>query len=123
LQLWDSGIDWNKISSYDLFMMLVKNVKMDTSRILFGDINFADFEPYIKTKIETNEDGEEVHISIPTLYNKNADIELSEEDYSTISDYLRTMFNIFPKVERVKGKNTKESIIDEERINLANRLK
>lgn len=123
LQLWDAGVDWNKISSYDLFIMLVKGVKPDVSRVLFGDVNFADFDLYTKTKVETNEDGEEISISTTTLYNKNTDTELSSEDYSVISDYLRTMFNIYPKVEKVKGRNTKESIIDEERINLANRLK
>lgn len=123
LQLWDAGVDWNKISSYDLFTMLVKGVKPDISRVLFGDVNFTDFDLYSKTKVETNEDGEEISISTTTLYNKIADMELSEEDYSVISDYLRTMFNIFPKVERVKGRNTKESIIEEERINLMNRLK
>ena len=123
LQLWDNGIDWNKIKSYELFGMLVKSVKPEISHILFGDVDFSAFDLYSKTTVETNEDGEEVPVSVPTLYNKDTEMELSEEDYSLISDYLRTMFNIFPKVEKVKGKSTKESVIEEDRINLMNRQK
>jgi len=115
------GIDWNKIKSYELFGMLVKSVKPEISHILFGDVDFSAFDLYSKTMVETNEDGEEVPVSVPTLYNKDTEMELSEEDYSLISDYLRTMFNIFPKVEKVKGKLTKESVIEEDRINLMNR--
>jgi len=103
--------------------MLVKSVKPEISHILFGDVDFSAFELYSKTTVEMNEDGEEVPVSVPTLYNKDTEMELSEEDYSLISDYLRTMFNIFPKVEKVKGKLTKESVIEEDRINLMNRQK
>lgn len=123
LQLWDLGIDWNKIKSYDLFMMLVKSVNLDISRILFGDVDFSGFEPYSRTTVETNEDGEEVTVSVPTLYNKDIDMELNEDNYTLISEYLRTMFNIFPKVEKVKGRLTKESVIEEDRMNLIARQK
>jgi hypothetical protein len=46
-------------------------------------------------------------------------MELSEDDYTLISEYLQTMFNIFPKVEKAKGRSTKEAIIEEDRMNLA----
>ena len=118
LQLWDIGIDWNKITSYDLFAMLVKNVNQDITKILFGDFDFSGFESYMKTKVEINEEGEEVPVSFPTLYDKEKEIELTKEDYTIISEYLRTMFNIFPKVEKIKGKATKESVIEEDRMNL-----
>ena len=123
LQLWDQGVDWNKIESYDLFMMLVKGVKPEVSKVLFGDINFSSFDLYTKTRFEENEDGEQEEVSFPTLYSKELDMELDKETYTIISEYLRVMFNIHPKIERIKGRNTKESVIEEERINLMNRLK
>lgn len=44
---------------------------------------------------------------MPTLYNKELDIELSEDDYILIAEYLSVMFNIHPKIEHAKGKLTK----------------
>jgi hypothetical protein len=37
------GVDWNKIKDYELFMMLVKNVKPEIAHIMFGDIDFTGF--------------------------------------------------------------------------------
>lgn len=34
VQLWDNGIDWNKVSDYELFMMLVKSVRPEISSSL-----------------------------------------------------------------------------------------
>lgn len=119
LQLWDLGIDWNKISPYMLFTMLIKSVNSDIAKIIFGDVDFNGFEIYTKTKTETNEDGEEVEVQVPTLYNTESEMELSEDDYTLISEYLQTMFNIFPKVEKARGRATKEAIIEEDRMNLA----
>ena len=44
LQLWDIGIDWNKISDYELFRMLIKSLDVESTRILFGDLDFRLFE-------------------------------------------------------------------------------
>lgn len=109
LQLWDMGVDWNKISDYELFCMLIKGLNKEITSLLFGDIDFQCFDLYNK-KIEDDE--------VLTLYNKEQNIEISEETYRCISEYLRLMFNIYPKVEKAKGKATKEAIIDEDRMNL-----
>lgn len=123
LQLWDLGIDWNKISSYTLFTMLIKSVDSNVAKVIFGDVDFKGFEIYAKTVQKTDDDGEKTEVQIPTLYNTATEMELSEDDYTLISEYLQTMFNIFPKVEKAKGKSTKEAIIEEDRMNLAMRQK
>ena len=115
LQLWDIGIDWNKISDYELFCMFIKGLDNQATKLLFGDVDFQLFELCIKR----SEDGTEV----ATLYNKPQNIELNEEAYSCMAEYLRLMFNIYPKVEKAKGKATKEAMIDEDRINLNVALK
>lgn len=109
LQLWDMGIDWNKISDYELFCMLFKGLNEQTTRLLFGDLNFQLFDLFNK---ET-ENGNTI-----TLYNQSQNIEISEKTYRCISEYLRLMFNIYPKVEKAKGKSTKEWMIEEDRMNL-----
>lgn len=113
LQLWDMGVDWNKITDYQLFCMFVNGLDQRSTSILFGDIDFQKFKICSKKSIE-NED------EIIVLYNEEQNIEISETTYQCISEYLRLMFNIFPKVEKAKGKATKQAIIDEERMNLKN---
>lgn len=103
LELWDMGIDWNKISDYQLFLMQYSNWEVDRTRILFGDLDFQKF----KLDTESN-----VLIYIPDIT-----IQIDELVYLKIVDYLKFMFNIYPKVEHAKGKITKEFIIEEERAN------
>lgn len=123
LMLWDNGIDWNKISNYELFLMLYKSENKQVSKMLFGDIDFDNFQLYSKTVIEKDEDGNDVECNYPTLYDPINEIELSKQHYEIISEYLKTAFNIHPKVEKAKGRATKEAIIEEERMNLAQKAK
>ena len=111
LQLWDIGIDWNKISDYELFCMLIKGLEPEATKLLFGDINFQSFVLYNK-KFDGSDE------QILTLYSQEQNIEITEDTYKCIAEYLRLMFNIYPKVEKAKGKATKEAIIDEDRMNL-----
>lgn len=118
LMLWDNGIDWNKISDYELFLMLYKTENPDVSKMMFGNVDFQQFGLFHKTVQEKNEDGEIVDVQKVTLYSPDQDIEISDQDYTLISQYLKAAFNIYPKVEKAKGRITKESIIEEERMNL-----
>lgn len=119
LMLWDNGIDWNKISDYELFLFLFKNGDPLVNKLLFGeDNNFDNFEIFQWTHAEKDENDEDVEKKETVLYNAENEIVISEKDYSLISDYLRAAFNIYPKVEKAKGRATKEAIIDEERMNL-----
>lgn len=111
LQLWDLGIDWNTISDFQIFSMLVTNLSVDDTKILFGDIDFTTFELYTKKTI--SEDEEEITEIV--LYSPVFDIEINEQVHAQMSLYIKTMMNIFPKVEKAKGKTTKQWIIDEER--------
>lgn len=103
LKLWDSGIDWNKISDFDLFSILIKTCDTKYSSLLFGDIEFEKFE---RIDIDENE---------AVLFNPETKVIINQETYLLMAKYIRTMFNIFPKVEKAKGKTTKEWMIQEER--------
>lgn len=119
LMLWDNGIDWNKISDYELFLMLYKTENSEVSHMLFGnDIDFDKFQLFSKTYNDVDEDGNEVQKTAPILYDVEDEIEISEDSYKLISEYFKAAFNIYPKVEKAKGRITKESIIEEERMNM-----
>lgn len=54
--LWDSGIDYEEVTNYDMFLRNVKapGMNVDRTKILFGDLNFEDYE------IAINEQNDEV---------------------------------------------------------------
>lgn len=108
LQLWEQGIDWNDITEYELFLMLYKSLSIEDTDFLFGDLDFQEFDMYsVKAP-----DEEESHI---TLYNPTRDIEIDEFTYTNIVEYIRFLFNIYPKVELAKGKQTKKALIWEDK--------
>ena len=126
LLLWDMGIDWNEISDFQLFSLLIKTLKVENTKILFGDLDLSSFDAYMKQipskeKFDDKEESEPKQEMI--LWNPELDIEINEDIYNNIALYIRTMFNIFPKVEKAKGKTTKKWIIEEDRMNLANAKK
>ena len=123
LQLWKMGEDWNKISDYELFCMLINGLDKESTSILFGNIDFKTFSLY-KKKLDVESSGENNEPNeVLTLYSQEQNIEISEETYKHIAEYLRLMFNIYPKVERAKNKATKEAMIWEDEMNLANSKK
>lgn len=113
LQLWDMGIDWNKISDFELFVMLVQGLKKEDTSLLFGDFDFSQLKPYVDTANDNT----------LVLSNVDASIVIDEESYMHMREYIRLMFDQHPKAEKAKGKATKQSMIDEERINLINAQK
>ena len=46
---------------------------------------------------------------------------LNEYEYMEIAEYIRTLLNIHPKIEKANGKTTKQWMIDEDRMNMAQR--
>jgi hypothetical protein len=41
-------VDWNKITSYDLFKNTVTSINKNVSDLLFGDVDFSGFALYGK---------------------------------------------------------------------------
>ena len=116
--LWQQNIDWTEISDYELFYQLILQLKPtpDKTRMLFGDLDFSKFNLYER---RNEVDGEIVKDIV--LLNQEQEVIIDEEVYAHISCYLRTMFNIFPKVERAKGKTTKRWMIEEDIENSKNK--
>lgn len=108
LVLWDMGIDWCKITDYDLFQLLSPTLPQSSTQFLFGDIDFSKLQRYKKVI-----DDEETVV----LYDPEQNLEIDKVTYEKLAWYVRNMFNIFPKNEFAKGKSTKQSIIEEDRLN------
>lgn len=113
LVLWDNGIDWNKISEFELFSLIINGLEKECIKMLFGDIDFTKF------KRVNDKDGKLKAL----VYMPDPTIQINEDIYTRMVGYLRVMFNIHPKVELAKNNSTKEAIIFEERTNLEHELK
>lgn len=109
VQLWDMGIDWNKISNQELFLILLNNINSPYSIKLFGEIDFSKF---ILQKIGVREDGSD----ILSLYSPEQDIEITEETQEKMSKYIQYMFGMYPPQEEfVSGKQLKMDLINNDR--------
>ena len=114
LQLWEADIDWNDVSDYEMFSMLLPTLTPDKTDLIFGDIDFTKFQKFGKLMPDQEE-------PVITLWNPEQEIEIDEETHKNLSEYIRFLFNIYPKVEKAKGKETKKLIIWEERQKLRQR--
>lgn len=125
LQLWEMGIDWNKISDFELFIQLITNYTPQDTYLLFGDLNFSQFKLFKKQEddslvlvyVPKDENGNDIKID---EINFDETIIIDEFVYLRIVDYLRHMFDIHPKVEKAKSKSTKEWMIEEEKMKIEN---
>ena len=104
--LWHMDIDWCKTTDFELFCGLYKAINPDIMSIIIPDLDISTFERKIRVL------GEDQYESV--LYSEELDEVIDNMAYLEISQYLRTLFNIFPKDEYGKGRATKEAMIWEE---------
>ena len=127
LFLWENGLDWNKISDYELFINLVRMLPPDMTKVLFGDIDFTGFNLYSRDDPDPEPEPEEGLKGVAknkfafrlferthTFINDEQGIEINAEVYHDIVKVLREMFRTYPKTEYTASKATKELLIKEE---------
>lgn len=109
-QLWDSGICWEDITDFELFIMLTTGLPIDKTQILFGkNLDFTKF------KRGKNQNGELV------LYQVTDDkdlIVIDEGIYLRIATFLRKIHGIKPKVEKAGSKVVRQLLIEDDRRKL-----
>ena len=104
--LWHMDVDWCKTTDFELFCSLYKAIDPDICSMIIPNINISTFEQ--KYRVLSEEEYELV------LYSEEQDEVIDNNTYLEISQYLRTLFNIFPKDEYGKGRSTKEAMIWED---------
>ena len=114
LQLWEQNVDWNEISDFELFIMLLGTSEKEIYQTFLPNIDFSNFGVYQKQLPNSEE-------KIRVLYDVENKIEITEEVYFHISQYLRNVFNIFPEEKITKDKVLKKWYIEKDRRELRNR--
>lgn len=106
LALWDSGIDWNEISDFELFCMLYTKLDKGAVDLMFDGLDFSKFKLQ-KTLVDNTEQ--------IVLYDEEDDIEINEDVYQYMHQYLQEVFNIFPAEKITHSKTMKEMFIRKDR--------
>ena len=102
----DMGLDYEQVSDFELFMMLVSTLSVDKTKILLGDIDLSKLRVY-----QNNQNGQTV------LADKSTGVVIDMLIYERIVNYLRKMHGLKKKVEHAGNKYTKKILIEEDRQN------
>ena len=103
--LWSAGIDWNEISDFDLFCITYRTIDPEVSKLIFGDIDWNKFE------VCTYENGDVTEIR---LLNKEDDLEINQDVYQHIHQYLQSVFQMYPEDELTDDKMLKKWWVDKD---------
>lgn len=107
VKLWDMGIDWNKITNQELFALMIRKVDYEYSKIIFGNIDFSDFEFY------TEQIGDSKSI---VLHNPKMDLTINEETMNKMCTYIQHVFHAFPPEEEfTSSKTLKQELINNDK--------
>lgn len=101
--LWDNGIDFMKITDWDLFIMLSRNFTAEQTSLIFRDIDFSKLE--IMKNTETDR----------LVLVRDENFIITEEIYLSFIPIVRDMIGYVLKREKAANKFTKQILIDEDR--------
>lgn len=112
-QLWDIGIDYTKITAFELFYsILYKLFPQEKTAILFGDLDFTKFELLQKEKDKS--------LFLFQIVERKADDAIAYEEviideytYTIIMDYLRNT-HFIRKDEKIPANETTKMILIED---------
>lgn len=104
VQLDDMGIDFTKITDYELFLMLFPSFAQTDMSILFGETNLSDI-----SVCKSNKNGALV------LYSPKNDIAIDELIYGKIVEYIRKINNLKKENRKPGNDEAKEFRIKLER--------
>lgn len=105
VQLWDMGVDYTKITPYELFYsILYKMYPQNKTSILFGNLDFTNFQ------VMQRKDNQNI-----ILYQEINDepVIIDEFTYNVITDYLRNS-HIINKDEKIPANETTKIILIED---------
>lgn len=111
VMLWEKGVDWTTVKDIEVFFIML-NMAKDTEplNLLFKNIHFDNIKI---APIKGSTDSDEKLV----LYDLSQNLFIDEEDYMKIAEYIREILAVHPKTEKAKGRATKLSMIQEDRIN------
>lgn len=109
VQLDDLGIDYTKITDYQMFQLLFPIYAQQDTSIIFGDLYLKDIALY-----HDNE------INLDVLYSPTSDVRIDELVYYNMAKAMRQVNCIKYERKKPKGEHTKKYLLEKERRHLKN---
>lgn len=109
VQLDDIGIDYTKITDYQMFRLLFPIYAQNDTSIIFGDLCLSDLQEYYDES--TN---------LTVLYGLESDVKIDEFVYSNMAKLMRQINCIKYERKKPKGEHTKKYLLEKERRHLKN---
>lgn len=104
VQLDDMGIDYTKVTDYELFQMLFLRYTQSDLSILFGETNLSDFNIYVNQETGSQ-----------ALYSPSNNIVIDELVYNDLAEAIRKI-NLFDKVKSKPGnESARKYLLEKER--------
>lgn len=100
VQLDAMGLDWEKISDFQLFIMLCQKLQQKDTEILLGDLDLSQLKPY-----QMN-DGDKIILS-----NDNHSINIDEIVYEILVSYIRKMHNFQKQVDKAGNRAAHKALL------------
>lgn len=109
LFLWEKmNKDWNKITNFELFSILIKTINPKYSHLIFGDLDLPSFDLYKKRSADGNEQF--------VLYSDTMNMEINEETKDKMCKYIQFIFNSYPPEEEfTSSKTLKQDLLNRDR--------
>lgn len=100
VQLDAMGLDWEKVSDFQLFMMLCKQLKQEDTEILLGDLDLSQLNPYQMG------DSDKIVLS-----NEDHTINIDEIVYEMLASYVRKMHNFHKQVDKAGNRAAHRALL------------
>ncbi|MCL2020438.1 MAG: hypothetical protein FWG70_11900 [Oscillospiraceae bacterium] len=112
--LWDNGVDWTKLTDYDLFCLMYKHLLPGDTSIILNNLNLPDL--ITMQNLETGE------IILGIRDEKGGfTYVIDRAIYTQLSDYIRKIHGIKNKGDIPYDEHTKKYMIERERKRIARR--
>lgn len=109
VQLDDLGIDYTKITDYEMFRLLFPLYAQQDTSIIFGNLDLKDIAIYHDNSTD-----------LDVLYSPTSDIKIDELVYFNMAKTMRQVNCIKYERKKPKGENTKKYLLEKERRHLKN---
>lgn len=107
--------DWTKTKDIEVFYILMNMVKnKEPLKLFFKDFSFEDIQI-----IQLNEEISPTREECLALLSQSQKVLIVESQLMEIVEYIREITNVHPRVEKAKGKATKLSMIQEDKMKAA----
>lgn len=110
-ELTDMGLDYEKITDIEMFYIATRNMPVDKTRILFGELNF--------TKLKMFEQPNETLL----LYDEDSGTRIDFHVHAMMMQYVTRLHGIKKTPEFAANQGTKDFLIDIDRQKKARQLK